>query len=244
MRTFYVLLLFLGICGLPVGALQLAKRAMAPVVAPAISPIFERQPLEEAKPVLDAKNARLFQGPFIALQSHGGYDGFEWPGFYEITNLSKKPVTLTGFRVTWAPASFEGKHLRLVLRTNPSEVVLFNDENAVIDSVEGKAKDPSTTKFPVTIPPHATYFLRIHCIFDLLSGEKPLKFQDENDAHKWIAGAVGLPPGANGKVRCVSNAHVPVEISTADGRTLKYEPETVLFVPGCVINVPPGLKKP
>src|SRR5205807_156418 len=138
---------------------------------------------------------------YAILDSSQG--GFEWLGFYEITNLSKKHVTLTGFRVTWAPASFEGKHLRLVLRTNPSEVVLFNDENAVIDSVEGKAKDPSTTKFPVTIPPHATYFLRIHCIFDLLSGEKPLKFQDENDAHKWIAGAVGLPPGANGKVRCV-----------------------------------------
>ena len=74
---------------------------------------------EEVKqPALQVKNARIFQPAFEALKSHEIYEGFEWPGFYEISNPGNQPVTITDFNVLWRSASFAEEQLSLVSRSS------------------------------------------------------------------------------------------------------------------------------
>lgn len=191
-------------------------------------------------PALDIKNVAMFQETFAAVKSHGAFDSFEWPGFYQISNSGEQPITITGINVLWAPASFEGKQLNLISRSKPEKAVVFNDQNAVIESLR-KNKRPSPAKFPISIPPHSTRYFEISFMMDLSDGQNTLRFQNESDAYPWLSRALGWKPGSDGKFRCLAE-DVPVEVTTADGQPLKYSPRTVLLVPGCLLTAPPGMK--
>jgi hypothetical protein len=191
-------------------------------------------------PPLDVANATMFQKAFLAVKLDGAYQAFEWQGFYELNNSGDQPVSITDVQTAWAPASVAGKQVSLVLRSKPSKAVVYHDKDAIVAALR-QGQQPPPQKFPVSIPSHTTSYLEIPFLFELSDGQKSMRFEKENEANKWLSGALGWQPDQDGKFRCQSE-DVPIEISTAEGHTLKYRPHTVLLVPGCLLIKPPVVK--
>jgi hypothetical protein len=191
-------------------------------------------------PALEVNNAAMFQKAFIAVKADEAYQVFEWPGFYEISNPSENPISITEVQVAWAPASFAGKQVSLVVQSRPGEATVFQSKDAIMGALR-QHQQPATQKFPISIPARSTWYVEIPFLFELSDGQKSLRFADESEAIKWLSGALGWQPGQDGKFRCTAE-DVSVEISTADGKALKYRPHTVLLVPGCLLNMPPAAK--
>jgi hypothetical protein len=200
-----------------------------------IEAMSESQSIEKTRQsVLKIRNAVMFQSSFVALPSHNTYNAFAWPGFYEFRNPGDKAIVIADFRVAWPPALSQGKQLSLTTRKADS-VMVFDDQNAIIKTQSGGA-DPAPKKLPIDIPPHATRYLKIPLIFDLASVDKTWALHDENEAYQWLSAAIGSPRNAQGQ--CAPTGNIPIEVSTADGQVLKYEPFTALLVPGCKMLMP------
>jgi hypothetical protein len=199
----------------------------------------EAQSIEKTKQsVLKIRNCLQFQTTLDAIKSEASYKQFEWPGFYEFRNPSDKAIVLTDFRITTKPNLFEEKQVRVMTRSKPDRIEAFgnlDDMNAPQES--GTAKSVPI-HFPIAIPPHGTRYLKIHVVLDVSAPDKTLEFQDETEANKWVSAAIGLQQNPNGHFRCAATGF-PIEVSTADHKTLKYEPFTALIVPGCEMVIPP-----
>ena len=185
--------------------------------------------------VLKVRNALLYQATFEANKS-GDYYQIEWPGFYEFRNPGDAAIVITDFRVAWLPESLAGKQLKLTHRSQPDKIAIFDDLAAVQKS-QKEESDPSPVKFPITIPPRSSRFVKLHLAYDLFLEDKPLKLDKEDDAYYWLAQAIGLHNSA-GHFQCTFT-EVPIEVSTAGDQVLRYEPFTALIVPGCQMNLPP-----
>ena len=196
--------------------------------------VSEAQSIEKTnKSVLKIRNFIRSQSTFEALMSNNSYKSIYWEGFYEFRNPGDKTIVITDFRVNGIPPrAFEGKPLSVMTRSSPNSVTVFGNLDRI-----NTGKDPRPTKLPIDVPPHTTRYLKIHLILDVSSGDETLKFQDESEAYKWFSAAIGLQQSADGHFWCAFTGF-PIEVSTADHETLKYEPLTVLLVPGCQMHFP------
>ena len=217
-----------------------------------IEEIQESHSIEKTgRSVLKVRNCLPFQVPFDAPQSHDSFKQFHWPVFYEFRNPGDKDIVITDFRILWPGTSFQGKQLRLVDRSNPERVTVFDDLDrrygsegpslrTVYQAINKETDERGLKKFPIRIPPHMARYVKLHFTFDLVSADKPLDFRDENEAYRWLMGAIGLRLD-RGDFWC-DFREVPIEVSTADRKILNYEPYTALLVPGCQLETPARLK--
>ena len=203
-----------------------------------IEKVSEAQSVEKTKQsALKIRNALGFQTTFDAIKSDTSYKQFEWPGFYEFRNPSDKPIVITDFRITTGLNLFEEKLVRVTTPSKPERIEAFGSLDGINTAQDLTMVKTSTVKLPITIPQHTVQFLKIHLVFDVTAPHQTLEFQNESEANKWFSAAIGLRQDEDGHFRCAF-AGFPIEVSTADNKTLKYEPFTALIVPGCRMRVP------
>lgn len=203
-----------------------------------VESMSEAQSIEKTRQsVLKIRNSIRFQTTFDAIKSETSYKQFEWPGFYEFRNPGDKAIVISDVRVKTQPNLFEEKLVRVMTRSKPERVEAFgnlDDKNVT----EELGPDPAPIQFPISIPPHATQYLKIHLVLEVTAPSETLEFQDEREANKWLSAAIGLQQDPDGHFRCAFTGF-PIEVTTADQKTLKYEPFTALLVPGCQLRFPP-----
>jgi hypothetical protein len=215
---------------------QPAPDALAAIAQ--IEKLSEAQSIEKTKQsALKIRNALGFQTPFDAIKSDTSYKQFEWPGFYEFRNPSDKPIVITDFRVTTGLNLFEEKLVRVTTRSKPDRIEAFGSLDGINTAQDLTTVKTAIVKLPITIPQHTVQFLKIHLVFDVTAPHQTLEFQNENEANKWFSAAIGLRQDEDGHFRC-GFAGFPIEVSTADNKTLQYEPFTTLIVPGCRMRIP------
>jgi hypothetical protein len=167
---------------------------------------------------------------------------YDWGGYYDLTNLGDAVVTVTDFRVLWPAVVFNGQSLTLEMLGalgSSLSIDVFDDAASLERFTDGKESSGAHLHetFPLVIPPHSTRHVIIHFILDITYGGKQLVFQREDEAYMWLSRSLALSQNADGTFHCGFKV-VPVQAVTSDGKTLSYNPQTTLLLPGCKLTLP------
>lgn len=197
-------------------------------------------------PRLEITNILEFQTTIGCLESRTG-SGFckgIWELCYEIANLEKEPVTITGLEVVSTPTQLGGRTCR-VRTAEPDRWTIvevyenFSDIERFFTNVEKKDMTESRSdrwrSLPITLEPCTSKYLIFHITFFVESDGKTGQAESTKEFYLAIAHILGLQVDEDGTIHCDVRP-LRTRLRVLDRPTFKKTVRTFVSVPGCRIS--------